>query len=569
MASSTFNAPGTFLWTLPANIDVNTPITVTLKGAGGGAARGGSGVGGAGGSAAGLLSIAAMTAGVTQLQINVGGRGVRVASGDFIGGAGGYNGGGKGGNGGGANALGASGGGGATDIRTGAFALADRKAVAGGGGGSTYWNTTNGGAGGAATGASGQNGGITGQTVPTGGTQSAGGAAGTNPAGLNGSAGTSGNGGAGALGGGGTTGEGGGGGGGGYFGGGGGGGVNVSSFNPSDAATGAGGSNYVGGLTGTSSTQGGGSASGADGLVTLSYNLVPDAPSLTGFTNGDDTIGVPVAWLFSDPDAGDTQTAADVRWRIGSGSWTTITGAATTGSTYTFPAGTFNTAGVIGQTVEWEVRTTDNHGAVGPWSASSFFTPRVESTTVPVVTVQTPNFSSATPNITITSSTAFRYYRLAVSPTPGGGYAEVFGDAGASVTTVTFNLPGWTYTNLTSYTFTARTSPYNNAYVWGASGSVTSAAAIAAPNTPTITGMTADPFSGAVSFTITNTTVETNKAIVNWVYRTDLTSGTPEQRISATAPINSVFTDWQAPLNMQLRYRIVAIAANGNGTSST
>jgi hypothetical protein len=288
---------------------------------------------------------------------------------------------------------------------------------------------------------------------------------------------------------------------------------------------------------------------------------------VTSCNNGDDVIGVRGGVAFLRPRR---RRHAERRLTcgggIGTGAWTTITGAASTASSYTFPAGTFAT--VIGQSVEWQVRTTDNHSAVGPWSTSQYFTPRTESATVPVVTVQSPNFSSSTPNITITSSTPFRFYRLAVSPAPGGGYAEIFGDAGMSVTSVTFNLPSWTYTNLTSYTFTARTTPYNNAYVWGASGSAASSAAIAAPNTPTITGLTSDPLSGAVSFTITNTTVETNKAIINWVYRTDLTSGTPEQRISASTPINSVFTDWQAPLNMQLRYRVVGVAANGNGTSS-
>jgi len=154
-------------------------------------------------------------------------------------------------------------GGGATDVRQGGTALANRIIVAGGGGGggakySTYGAGGPGGAGGAATGATGSNGSYT--TYSTyfgygggGGTSSAGGAGGakgytTGGAGAVGTSGTGGTGGTYTTS---STYNGGGGGGGGYWGGGGGG---TSRYE--GAGGGGGGSNYVGAGTNTVSTAG-------------------------------------------------------------------------------------------------------------------------------------------------------------------------------------------------------------------------------------------------------------------------------------------------------------------------
>lgn len=237
-------------WTVPACV---TSITVTLNGAQGG--QGGTGstyysVGGLGGKVVGTYN----TTGGTVLNIYVGGRGQNQQSSTY--GLGGYNGGGYGGYDGGSFIGG--GGGGATDIRVGGTALANRIAVAGGGGGGgdnySTANYDNGGGGGSTTSANGA--GYDGTTqgdgyCGLGATTGVGGNSASNcGVNTNGSLGLGGN----ALA---TGAESGGGGGGGYYGGGAG-------------CYAGGGSNYTGGLT-TVTTNTQGTAAVGNGSVTIQY----------------------------------------------------------------------------------------------------------------------------------------------------------------------------------------------------------------------------------------------------------------------------------------------------------
>ncbi len=147
-------------YTVPAGV---TAILIECWGAQGGSATGLDGVpatGGLGGYSIGELVV---TPGQV-LQVNVGGAGAAY-------GAGGFNGGGQAG-----TNYGAAGGGG-TDVRIGAYALANRVIVGGGGGGGAFGSYGNpGGMGGGLIGVMGSSGG--GFTAGSGGTQVAGGAAG-------------------------------------------------------------------------------------------------------------------------------------------------------------------------------------------------------------------------------------------------------------------------------------------------------------------------------------------------------------------------------------------------------
>ena len=101
-------------------------------------------------------------------------------------------------------------------------------------------------------------------------------------------------------------------------------------------------------------------------------NTTPNAPTLTFPASNatlDRAITQRFAWTFSDPDAGDTQSAFSLRYRlVGAGTWTTVTG--TTPNSFrdfapaTFAAGDY----------EWQVSTTDALGLVGPYSGLSFYT---------------------------------------------------------------------------------------------------------------------------------------------------------------------------------------------------
>jgi hypothetical protein len=250
----TFDTPGTSAWTVPAGV---TQATFDVFGAQGGSEPTRNRAGGTGGEATATISV---TPGDT-LQVNVGGRG---GDGDLfgLGGAGGFNGGADGGSG---FYSGPGGGGGASDVRSGAFELADRIIVAGGGGGSGGFGGGWGGVGGVPDGGPGRSGG--GGAGGLGGTQVAGGAGGLGHVedgerfgddGSKGDLGTGGGGGFGLLGG-----DGGGGGGGGYYGGGGGGGG-------LDGGGGGGGSGFgPSGVVFKSNDHSG------DGLVRITYTTAP------------------------------------------------------------------------------------------------------------------------------------------------------------------------------------------------------------------------------------------------------------------------------------------------------
>lgn len=129
-------------------------------------------------------------------------------------------------------------------------------------------------------------------------------------------------------------------------------------------------------------------------VVEAVKNLAPNAitfnsPDPTAGTL-DNTVAQQFSWTFSDPNTstGDYQSKADIQyWQLDSngarvGSATTILGAATTAQNYTFAANTFGTA-----QYEFQIRTYDSSGTVGPWGPSAFYTfatpPAAPSVTAP------------------------------------------------------------------------------------------------------------------------------------------------------------------------------------------
>jgi gliding motility-associated-like protein len=220
--------------------------TVTLFGAQGG--NGLNTTGGLGGQATGSL---ALTAGQT-ISVYVGGKGGNA------GGVMGWNGGGQGGLDVGAGQHAGSGGG-ATDIRVGGTALANRVIVAGGGAGGGRDATT--GVGGGTSGTTSAN--FSSGYGGTGGTQVGGGLAWTLVRGA--THGTLGQGGNGSTG---YNAAGGGGGGGGYYGGGGG--TSTQNHGSGWSAGGGGGSSFLGGVTAGSTTQG---VRSNDGLCTITWSI--------------------------------------------------------------------------------------------------------------------------------------------------------------------------------------------------------------------------------------------------------------------------------------------------------
>lgn len=113
-------------------------------------------------------------------------------------------------------------------------------------------------------------------------------------------------------------------------------------------------------------------------------NQAPNAPTLTspvGNPTLDRTLMQRFTWTFSDPDTSDTQSAYQLRYKLTSSStWNELTTVQTPSSIHDFAASTFTAAAW-----EWQVRCTDQAAALGPYSASAYFT-AANATVGPTIT---------------------------------------------------------------------------------------------------------------------------------------------------------------------------------------
>jgi len=539
--TKTFNFTGA-----PQAFTVPPGVFSLLISANGAACGSYNGAGRGGPTAIGTLAV---TPGET-IWAYVGGQGQSGASGSP---AGGWNGGGTAGSG---PAGPGTGGGGASDVRQGGQALSNRKIVSGGGGGRAFGIGT-GGQGGGTTGSAGA-----GAWAGNGGTQSAGGTihGGTGGGPVAGALGVGGHGGVNNVGGQ----HGGGGGGGGYYGGAGGGMESATGLNPS---CGGGGSGYLGGVTGGSfgalST-----GSTSNGSITFTYNVPPNAPSPTGpATNSavDATVAPTVTWQFSDPDPGDSQSLADVQYRAAGDSFTVVAGAADSVGSWTFPAPL-----VAGTTYEWQVRTYDQSGAVSPWSASSFFTPRTPPAAPVIVSppagaaiVADPTTYQWTPSGTPSA------YELVLCADAAGtaDLSTIYLDQvvpGSDVqTTVAFQANGvvqgqLVHVRVRTYTYPGVWSPWTD---WGAQP-----LNLNPPGVPTLQ-LIPDVDAAAIIIQISDPAGPFPTTAVD-LYRTDNTTGDPEIRIQAGLIAGSTVTDYTPASGHEYRYRAVAYSASGGIASS-
>lgn len=118
--------------------------------------------------------------------------------------------------------------------------------------------------------------------------------------------------------------------------------------------------------------------SGWSGMFRFFAASTSSPPIGTNPTKGeavDVTGAVTFAWQFRDVDPGDSQTKADIRWRLNGQddtAWITTLGSVTepgAEETWTIPAGNF----AVGYNYEWQVRTYDSASHQSDWSDSEFF----------------------------------------------------------------------------------------------------------------------------------------------------------------------------------------------------
>lgn len=450
-------------------------------------------------------------------------------------------------------------GGGASDVRQGGAALADRKIVAGGGGGTGYaegiaaggtGGTTEGGAGGVYGGA-----GAPASYGGGGGTQAAGGAAGGGAGGAipntSSTAGALGVGGAGAthL----AINANGGGGGGGYYGGGGGHATTWNSINT--AGGGGGGSSYVGGVI-APITQTANTRAGHGQVVITIVSLPPNAPgslSPAGAVSIDRAVTQRFSWAFSDPNPGDTQSKFDLQYRIGTGAWTTVT-QTTPNNFYDFPPGTF-----VAGSYEWQVRTYDGLGAVGPWSSSAFFT-AADVPGVPTITSPVNGGTVGTSNANLTWST----------PSQTAYQVRKVADSAGAPDTATVYYDSGTVTDSTART-AALAFPVNSRFehlqlrvlangLWSSWASVRVMVSYTPPATPTLV-LTPSDATAQIFVAITHPTPTGTQPVVSFsdVHRREVGAATD---IRIATGVASSYTDRTPASGVAYEYQVVAHGAN-------
>lgn len=295
-----------------------------------------------------------------------------------------------------------------------------------------------------------------------------------------------------------------------------------------------------------------------------SFNAAPNAPILTAPADGstiDRNITQRFDWDFSDPDTGDSQSKYDLRYRVvGTSTWTEVTG--TTPNTFhDLAAGTFSAGDY-----EWQVRTYDAQGAVGPYSGSSFFT----AATAPSEPTITDPINGATvgQNETVTWSApdqaAYQLRRVADNA-GAADTATVYEDSG-EVVSATARSRAVTFATNDRYEHVQVRIKDNG--LWSAWASVRVQVSWTPPPTPVVS-LLADDDAGSLIVTVTNPAPGAGEPAVSYndIFVDD---GNGEFRAATMVTPN---TSWTYHLPVSGRdyagsVRVEAVADNGITASS-
>lgn len=310
---------------------------------------------------------------------------------------------------------------------------------------------------------------------------------------------------------------------------------------------------------------------GATVVVLRTTNVPPNAPALV-WPVADQVINRGAVnrfrWTFSDPNPSDIQSGADLRWKLtGDTDWITIH-VDTWYTIYdqgplTFEAGEH----------EWQARTYDALGAVGPWCASGFFVaddpPAGPAITYPIAGQDVDQYDRV--DWTVASQEAWRVRRVA-------------DNAGAPDTTVVY------YDSLEQGDTVARAAPLEfpvkdrpehvqvqirDGGLWSAWVDVFVNVSYSPPPAPTFE-VHRDESTGSLQIDVTNPAPAEGDpaAVFNRVYITEpLPSGVvAEERRKDGLPVDGTWRYWNPVGGWEYgggRIRVESVAANGTTASSS
>lgn len=304
-------------------------------------------------------------------------------------------------------------------------------------------------------------------------------------------------------------------------------------------------------------------------VVLARANVAPNAPALVSPADGsilNRLADVPLTWTFSDPDTGDTQGDADIRYRVvGAPSWTTVSG--TSAQSYTITAGTL----AVGD-YEWQVRTYDQDGLVGPYSTSGFFT-AADPPDPPVLVVPTEGQQVGATLLVEWTAAEQDAYRISRKSDNGGAVGETVYFTTPTITNpsarerfITFDVPDRTEHVVIEIQFDG---------IWSAPDSASVNVFFEPPATPTrtLTPIKIDPddrSESAIQVDITNPTPVGDQQVTTSNEVWTAYPGEEPIRIAKDVAVNGSWTYYTPPSGVDhdpILY-VVARSANGGRASS-
>lgn len=228
----------------------------------------------------------------------------------------------------------------------------------------------------------------------------------------------------------------------------------------------------------------------------------------------------------------------EVDVRIGSGSWTALTGA---------QGGANPLTGLTANTANYSVRARAvNAAGAGPYATQTFATPPVSLTTAPTLTAASPTFTGATLTLGSVTGTVDGYELQ--SRVSGGTFATMTG----TFTPGTILVTG--LSNNTTYEFRARATNSAGPSPWSDVATIRTLLPV------TGVDLTAVPGDGKVDLTATSTGATSHK------FERGTTASGPWTTIATQA--GKTFTDSGRTNTTQYFYRVTASNADTSVTSS-
>jgi hypothetical protein len=290
---------------------------------------------------------------------------------------------------------------------------------------------------------------------------------------------------------------------------------------------------------------------------------VPGSMSPTGSAVIDRTAIQRFSWVFSDPDAGDTQAKFDLQYRlVGAGSWTQILNQVTTNQFYDFAANFFAAGNY-----EWQIQTYDSWGAASGWSASSFFSAATPPVAPTITAPANGSLIGGTPtNVTWSYPTQQGYQVRKVADLAGvPDTGTVYYDSGQITDTSTKTLAVAFPVNSRFEHVQVR---IKDSGLWSPWASVRIQVSYNPPPAPTGLTVTPTPAGGYVDLAWVNPAPGGGQVAISYVEVYRLNTSTGEEKRLATQLATTSFRDWTAAGKISYQYRVVAYGSNGVSASS-